>query len=568
MSDNLLQSLTILSEPLKISFGPNGSDHLIISGNHSTITNDGATILSLLTKRKGTTKEKNILSNLSTHPMLNLLIKLSKTQEQISGDGTTSVVLLVGSLANQIRKLIKKYKKNSIIETLEIIRKEINNYIFEEITKENKEDIYIKIVRTTLSSKILDPISEKISKLAIEAVKKSNKEFERIKINKMYGSIEEMSLIEGYLITKDNKIINKLKEKNINKLKTCFIQFCLSPPKPNLDTSITINNSNLIDKLIKDERIYIKNLINKLKEKKIDILIIQKSLTRETISELAEYYLNKENINYILFERDVIEKLCYELKAKKSQNINFLDIFEFNYKIELVANELFLILKENNLLTLNITGTDLHIRDEAERSLHDAMSVIRCLMEDPFYCYGGGHFELSFSNFLREKYCSFNNENIENINFCMNDLIKGIEQLPYYLAINSGYDFNLIEDLKLSINNKLKLGVIPNLLINYNDFLFCFDEKKKELLSNKNNKIISNEIIQKDETLSDINDEIIPIVNDSSLNLRKELINEKLKCFDVSEILIPKKVVVSQIVLACELLEIVTRIDEVLPAKK
>ncbi|KAF7703894.1 T-complex protein 1 subunit delta [Cucumispora dikerogammari] len=582
MADNLLQSLTTLSEPLITSFGPSGSDHLIISGKNSTITNDGATVLSLLMERSRSPSNKggsnNVLSNMNSHPVLDLLRKCSKTQEQVAGDGTTSVVLLVGALAEKIRKLLKNYSKNLIIEALECIRKEVDNYKYipldinsdlfniktenilaEELsTTTNKEDlldkelqdnkkrvekkeILKKIVKTSMSSKILDPFSDKVSEIAINAVVKSNKEFERIKINKMYGSLEDISLVDGYLISDDVKVIEALRKSIKDKVRTCFIQFCLSTPKPNLDTSVAITDSNLIDELIKDERIYTRNLVRKIKAAGVELLFIQKSLTKEPVSELAEYYLKKANIQFVLLNREVIEKLSYDLHAKKSQNINFLDILELKYEIRDVSNRLYLILKEGNLLTLNITGTDPHIRDESERSIHDAMSVIRCLLEDPFYCYGGGYFELSFASFLREKYCALNNEDNQIINLCMNDLIKGIEQLPYYLAINSGYDFNLIEDLKLSLNNKIKLGVIPNLLINYNEFLLCFEEKMKASL--------------KGESL------------DEAINLRKELINEKLKCFDVSEIVVPKKVVKSQIVLACELLEVVTRIDEILPGR-
>lgn len=69
---------------MKSSLGPKGMDKLIESSKGEIIvTNDGATIL----------KNLSVL-----HPTAKLLIQTSKAQDVEAGDGTTSVVVLAGSL--------------------------------------------------------------------------------------------------------------------------------------------------------------------------------------------------------------------------------------------------------------------------------------------------------------------------------------------------------------------------------------------------------------------------------------------------------------------------------------
>ena len=83
-----------VADAIRTSLGPKGMDKMIQDGKGDvTITNDGATIL----------KQMQVL-----HPAARMLVELSKAQDIEAGDGTTSVVIIAGSLLDSCTKLLQK----------------------------------------------------------------------------------------------------------------------------------------------------------------------------------------------------------------------------------------------------------------------------------------------------------------------------------------------------------------------------------------------------------------------------------------------------------------------------
>src|SRR3989442_467102 len=83
-----------VADAIRTSLGPKGMDKMIQAANGDvTITNDGATIL----------KQMQVL-----HPAAKMLVELSKAQDIEAGDGTTSVVVIAGSLLDAAQKLLAK----------------------------------------------------------------------------------------------------------------------------------------------------------------------------------------------------------------------------------------------------------------------------------------------------------------------------------------------------------------------------------------------------------------------------------------------------------------------------
>ena len=83
-----------VADAIRTSLGPRGMDKMIQAANGEvTITNDGATIL----------KQMSLM-----HPAAKMLVELSKAQDIEAGDGTTSVVVVAGSLLEAAEKLLAK----------------------------------------------------------------------------------------------------------------------------------------------------------------------------------------------------------------------------------------------------------------------------------------------------------------------------------------------------------------------------------------------------------------------------------------------------------------------------
>merc|ERR1712051_1168062 len=89
-----IQAAKALSDAIRTSLGPKGMDKMIQDPKGEvTITNDGATILD----------QMKVI-----HPAAKMLVELSKAQDIEAGDGTTSVVVICGSLLQAADRLLKK----------------------------------------------------------------------------------------------------------------------------------------------------------------------------------------------------------------------------------------------------------------------------------------------------------------------------------------------------------------------------------------------------------------------------------------------------------------------------
>merc|ERR1711943_50492 len=85
-----------IADTVRTSLGPKGMDKMIQTSKADKeviITNDGATIL----------KEMKVV-----HPTAKMMVELSQAQDVEAGDGTTSVVVIAGSLLSASQQLIAK----------------------------------------------------------------------------------------------------------------------------------------------------------------------------------------------------------------------------------------------------------------------------------------------------------------------------------------------------------------------------------------------------------------------------------------------------------------------------
>ena len=98
---NNITAAKLVTEMVKSSLGPRGMDKMLVDTlGDVTITNDGATIL----------KEIDV-----QHPAAKMMVEITKSVDNEVGDGTTSVVVLAGSLLEKAEELINKKIHPTII---------------------------------------------------------------------------------------------------------------------------------------------------------------------------------------------------------------------------------------------------------------------------------------------------------------------------------------------------------------------------------------------------------------------------------------------------------------------
>ena len=172
-------------------------DKLIHDGRSVTISNDGATLISLLD---------------IVHPAAKTLVDIAKSQDNEVGDGTTSVVLLAGELLKQAKIFIDEGMHSQIIiagyreacrSCIERV-KEISVKIADK-SKEEKRDLLIKCAQTSLNSKIINKQKEFFSEMVVDGVLYLDEDLFKsdIGIKKITGgSVTDSYMVKGVCFKK------------------------------------------------------------------------------------------------------------------------------------------------------------------------------------------------------------------------------------------------------------------------------------------------------------------------------------------------------------------------------
>lgn len=427
-----------LADAIRTSLGPKGMDKMIQKGNGEvTITNDGATIL----------QQMNVI-----HPAAKLLVELSQAQDVEAGDGTTTVVILAGALLDAAEKLLSRgIHPTTISDSFRLaVEKAIPVLKGMSIPLQMSDnETLIRSASTSLNSKVVFQHSSILAPLAVNAVLKivdpkrdTNVDLKDIKvIKKLGGTVEDTELVEGLVFTQ--KLANISGPKRLEKVKIGLIQFCISPPKTDMDHNVVISDYSAMDRILKEERAYILNIAKQIKKAGCTMLLIQKSILRDALSDLAIHFFDKLKIMVVKdIEREDIDFVCKTLGCRP---IASLDHFtsealvgaELAEEVSLGNSRIVKVTGIHNparTVSILVRGSNNLVLEEADRSIHDALCVIRCLIKERALLPGGGAPEIELS--LRLGQYAQTLTSVES--FCIREYAKSLEIVPYTLAENAG----------------------------------------------------------------------------------------------------------------------------------
>jgi len=436
--DSNIVAAKAVANAVRTSLGPKGMDKMIQASDGSvTITNDGATIL----------KQMQVL-----HPAAKMLVELSKAQDIEAGDGTTTVVVIAGALLEAASKLLGKGIHPTVIsesfQKAATKSKEILQKRSMRVELTDRQSL-LQSASTSLNSKVVSQHSSLLSPIAVDAVMKvidpttaTNVDLRDIRIlKKLGGTVDDTELIEGLVL--DQKTSGYDGPKKIEKAKIGLIQFCISPPKTDMENNVVINDYTQMDRILKEERQYILNIVKKIKAVNCNVLLIQKSILRDAVNELALHFLAKMKIMVCKdIERDDIEFICKSLNCKPiasldhftAENLGSADLVEEVTTGSSKIVKMTGVANPGRTVSVLVRGVNRLVIDEAERSIHDALCVIRCLVKERALIAGGGAPEIELAIHLAE----YANTLGGMEQYCFRAYAEALEVIPYTLAENAG----------------------------------------------------------------------------------------------------------------------------------
>jgi thermosome len=424
-----------LAEVLKTSLGPRGMDKMLIDSlGDVTITGDGATIL----------KEMEI-----QHPAAKMLVEVAKAQDAEVGDGTTTVVILAGEFLKKAEELLLQNIHPVMIidgyrKALEFAMKEVEKFTVP--VSIDDHDLIKQAAITSMYSKAISEYKEKLADIALKAcLKVTEKIGDRYKVNVDYikiekrkgKSLDETELINGIVL--DKEVVHSGMPKLVKNARIAVINAPLEIEKTEITSKISITSPEQMKAFLDEETRILSKMVEKIASAGANVVICQKG-----IDDVAQYLLKKKNILAVrrVKESD-IEKVAKATGARIVTNIDDLTPDDLGYagvvEERKVGEEKMVFIedcKDPRAVTILVRGASEMIVDEAERALHDAIYVIKNVIETGKLVYGGGAIEVSLANKIREFATTLpSKEQLAALKYA-----EAIEVIPTILAETAGMD--------------------------------------------------------------------------------------------------------------------------------
>lgn len=439
----------ILENIIRTTLGPKGMDKMLTNSmGDVTVTNDGATIL----------REMDI-----AQPAARMLVEIAKKQEDIVGDGTTSVVVIAGELLSKAQNLLEDGIAPSVVvrgfrnagaKALEIL----NNIAIDA----KDEETLKKVAITAMSGKGSEFAKEHLADLVVDAalrIEEDNEvDIDSINIQRISGdSVEDSFLAEG--IVMDKTPVSKNMPTDVKDAKVALIKYPIELKDINTDAKIDITNPEQFEAFLNNEEDMIKDLVDKVVESGANVLFCQKG-----IDDMAEHYLNKAGIMaYKRVKKSDMERLNKATGAKIVTDIEDLTSDVLGSAGHIYTKKIF----DHNLTFIEecenpkatsivLRGSTRYVTEQINRALDDALGVVAATIEEGKVLVGGGACEIELVKQLRDYGDSVSGrEQLAILAFA-----EAIEIIPRTLVENAGLDtINLIADLKAAHEDSPYMGI-------------------------------------------------------------------------------------------------------------
>jgi thermosome len=441
---NNIMAARVIGEVLKTTLGPRGMDKMLIDSlGDITITNDGAAIL----------KEIDV-----EHPAAKMMVEISKTQDDMVGDGTTTTVVLASELLKKAEELLDQnihptllvsgYRK-AVQKAIEIINK-----IAVPVDINDRKTL-LKVALTSTSGKAIGAAREHLAEIAIDAIKqiteqrgdKTLADIDNIQLVKKAGkSLLESQLIRGIIV--DKEVVHPGMPKKKENAKVALLDSALEIEKTEISAEIRIKDPTQMKAFLDQETSMLKEMSDKIKASGADVVFCQKG-----IDDMVQHFLAKDGIiaarrikesDMEKLARATGARIVSDIKDLKAADLGAAGVVE---ERKIGEDKMIFIekCKDPHSVAILIRAGLERMVDEAERAMTDALSVVSDVVENNKIVAGGGAVEIEVAKELRNYATKIGGRE----QLAIEAFADSIEVIPKTLAENAGLEsIDVLVDLR------------------------------------------------------------------------------------------------------------------------
>ncbi|KAL0246569.1 hypothetical protein GEMRC1_007781 [Eukaryota sp. GEM-RC1] len=426
-----IAACSAVADVVRTTLGPRGMDKLMRVGKNRTISNDGATVMSLLDV---------------VHPAAKMLVDISRSQDQEQGDGTTSVVVF----AVELMKLAKPFIEDKVHPRFitAAYRKALSKCLEKieelQITMTDSQALLERCASTSMSSKLIAGYSDFFAPLAVKAVlhlKDEDYDLDLLGIKKVPGgSMEDSFLVEGVAFEKTFSYAGfEQQPKRIDNPKILLLNVELELKAEASNAEVRLTDPDQFQSIVDAEWKIIYDKLDAITQSGANIV-----LSKLPIGDLAtQYFADRDIFCAGRVTREDMKRVVAATGGSVQSSTSHLtddvigtcELFE-ERQIGSGRFNMFLGVPQSRSVTIVLRGGAQEFIEEVDRSLHDAVCVVKRAAQSSNIVAGGGAIEMELSKFLRDYSKTIHGKQ----QLLVAAFARALEVIPRQLAENAGFD--------------------------------------------------------------------------------------------------------------------------------